>query len=276
MAGSAQKNKGLSREQAAELYRDLQKAMGSMKSGASAAAKPSASPKSKVSGIDAKAIAASISAAMKRDDQKESATSASTSFQSEQALPITKGQYAAIVFVLVFAIGRVAISAMEAAGVGSVNMAEAAIVTTSQNAAKMIPAVMNGVSREEVKILTALDGRRAELEERSKQLDDRQSDIEKRDREFAVRLTQLRELTEKLSNQREQNDKKRSSQLEQLANVYSSMNPPEAAALIEQLDISIAIGLLERMPEKRIGQILALMNSEKALQITRLLSARTN
>ena len=99
---------------------------------------------------------------------------------------------------------------------------------------------------------------------------------EKRDREFAVRLTQLRELTEKLSNQREQNDKKRSSQLEQLANVYSSMNPPEAAALIEQLDISIAIGLLERMPEKRIGQILALMNSEKALQITRLLSARTN
>ncbi len=52
------------------------------------------------------------------------------------------------------------------------------------------------------------------------------------------------------------------------------MNPKEASLLIEQLDITIALGLLERMPEKRIGQILSLMSPDRALTITRMLSGR--
>ena len=57
-----------------------------------------------------------------------------------------------------------------------------------------------------------------------------------------------------------------------LANVYGSMNPQEAATLIEKLDSQIALGLITRMPEKRIGQILALMSPEKALTMTKMLS----
>jgi flagellar motility protein MotE (MotC chaperone) len=52
------------------------------------------------------------------------------------------------------------------------------------------------------------------------------------------------------------------------------MNPAEAAALLEQLDTPIALELLGRMPGKRIGQILALMTSERALTLTRMLSGR--
>ena len=77
-----------------------------------------------------------------------------------------------------------------------------------------------------------------------------------------------------LKGDREKNDKKRSTQLEQLSNVYGSMDPKEAATLIEQLDVTIALSLLERMPEKRIGQILALMNPQRALVITRMLSGK--
>jgi flagellar motility protein MotE (MotC chaperone) len=53
------------------------------------------------------------------------------------------------------------------------------------------------------------------------------------------------------------------------------MNPPEAAHLLEQLDIQVCLTLIQRMPEKRIGQILALMNPQRALELTNLLSRRS-
>jgi flagellar motility protein MotE (MotC chaperone) len=79
-------------------------------------------------------------------------------------------------------------------------------------------------------------------------------------------------MTTALKLDRDKSDKKRNTQIEQLANVYGSMDPKEAASLIEQLDITIALNLLQKMPEKRIAQILALMNPERALGITRMLS----
>jgi flagellar motility protein MotE (MotC chaperone) len=45
-----------------------------------------------------------------------------------------------------------------------------------------------------------------------------------------------------------------------------------AVQLIEQLDVAIALSLIERMPEKGIGQILALKSPGRAPLITRMLS----
>lgn len=276
---TTQKKKGMTREQAAELYRDLQKAMAKMKLEKGA-------PKSaSTSGIDAKAIAASISAAMKRDNgaQRSRPTPEPTVADAPEpvtsALPVTRGQYAAFVFVIVFAIARVSMSVMEAMNLGQATLAEASMkqeiaLPEQTRSVKFNPQSTPGLSREEVKILTTLDSRRAELEERAEKLDERQADLDRREREMAVRLTQLKELTDKLASERDKNEKKKNAQLEQLANVYGSMNPPEAAALIEQLDVTIALSLIERMPEKRIGQILALMRPERALSITKMLSAK--
>jgi flagellar motility protein MotE (MotC chaperone) len=270
-----QKKNGMTREQAAELYKDLQKAMSSMRPGSA----KTAGSKS-ASGIDAKAIAASISAAMKRDDAAGSAASTapiSSGAADDRPLPVTRGQYAALMFVLAFALARVSISALDYAGVGQASIAQASIsASPPYKSMPLQPQQLQaqGFSRDEIKVLTALDGRRADLEERSRRLDDREQDIARRDREFAARMTQLREMTERLTNDRDKDDKKRSGQLEQLANVYGSMNPPEAATLIEQLDVTIALALLERMPEKRIGQILSLMSPERALAITKMLSGK--
>jgi len=162
-------------------------------------------------------------------------------------------------------VAKIAVSALEAIGVGEVQPAQATVV-----------ALPSGPqwSKEETKILTSLDHRRAELEERARRLEQREHEFVARDRDLAVRLTDLKELTERLKIEREKGDKQRGSQLEQLANVYGSMNPPEAAHLLEQLDIQIALSLIQRMPEKRIGQILSLMNAERALELTNRLSSR--
>jgi flagellar motility protein MotE (MotC chaperone) len=160
---------------------------------------------------------------------------------------------------------KIALSALVVSGVGRVEEAQAVVVRAP---------VGPKWSKEEAKILTALDSRRVELEERGARLDKREDEFSARERELAVRITELKELSERLKLQREKGDKQRAAQLDQLANVYSSMNPPEAAHLLEQLDIQVCLSLIERMPEKRMGQILSLMNPQRALELTNLLSKR--
>jgi flagellar motility protein MotE (MotC chaperone) len=170
--------------------------------------------------------------------------------------------------IAVFCCAKVALSAIEATGVVNVEPAQAAIATT--------PVIVGPQwSKEEVKVLTALDHRRAELEERSARMEQRDLELVARDRDIAARLTELKELTERLKVERQKGEKQRSAQLDQLSNVYGSMNPPEAAHLMEQLDIQVCLTLIQRMPEKRIGQILALMNPQRALELTNLLSRRS-
>mgnify|MGYP000222535920 CR=1 FL=1 len=304
------KKKSMSREQATQLYKDLQKNMAALKL-KKAAQRATSGKSANVSGSDkavAAEIAASIKAAMKRDEAgsrpgstkrtsnapvlEEFSGSEKTQLPWEgmpshpglQALfPRTNpGAISAVALVMLFAVIKVVLSALESSGFATVSIAQASLqspapisvmsasISERAGSATGTPEI----SKEEIRILTSLDARRVELEERGKKIDLRDRDLDLRDRELATKMSQLREMTEKLKGERQQDDKKRSTQLDQLANVYGSMNPPEAAQLLAQLDTSIALSLIERMPEKRIGQILALMSPEKALLMTRMLSGR--
>jgi flagellar motility protein MotE (MotC chaperone) len=268
-------DKKLTKEEAQELYDDLSKAMSQMMM-----KRKAAMASTKVGSVHASQNQAATPAA-----KNAQPTSAATytrnavkrntdpAMSSGAVMPAAiahvrgRGQMGAIAFVVLFCIAKIAVSALEAVGVGQVEPAQASVVAPVQVAPQW--------SKEEVKILTALDHRRAELEERSGRLEQREHEFAARDRDLAVRLTELKELTERLKIEREKGEKQRNVQLDQLANVYGSMNPPEAAHLLEQLDISIAHSLIQRMPEKRIGQILALMNAERALELTNRLSSKS-
>lgn len=175
------------------------------------------------------------------------------------------GQGMAVLGIAVLGSIKIGLSALVASGFGAVEPAQAVVAPRP---------VGPQWSKQEVEVLKGLDARRIELEERRKRLEKREEDFALQERELVVRLSELKELTERLKLDREKSDKQRNTQLEQLANVYGSMNPPEAAHLLEQLDIQVALSLIERMPEKRIGQILSLMNASRALELTNLLSKR--
>jgi flagellar motility protein MotE (MotC chaperone) len=284
------KEKKLTREQARELYDDLHKAMSQMmaKEG-----KPSTTPQAKMAtsgspemqskaakeiaqaikaGLNGKAsaIAAATIPAGARDSRARGGLAARMAASRGGSRPGRKagGQAAALMVMGLFCMAKVVISGIEASGIADVAPAEAAMVA--------IAPMSSGQdwSKEEAKVLTALDHRRAELEERSGRVDQREMELTARDRDVAVRLNELKELTDRLKIEREKGDKQRSTQLDQLANVYGSMNPPEAAQLLQQLDIQVALSLIQRMPEKRMGQILALMTPQRALDLTNLLSQR--
>lgn len=266
--------KGMTREQAAELYRDLQKAMSTLREKGSSSSRTSSSTRDVAKEI-AQAIRAKLSNGDAPRQEAPSADAARVLASAgligapQQARKLPLGSRIAVLCILVAAALKVTMSVMEGAGVLSPAQANAAISKPGE--ARLAPGTF---SKEELSVLTQLDQRRAELEKRRERLDERERDMQRLDREYATKLTQLRELTESLRIERERGDKKRSAQIEQLANVYGSMNPPEAAQLLEQLDMTIALALIERMPEKRIAQILSLMDKERALTITKMLSGR--
>ena len=124
----------------------------------------------------------------------------------------------------------------------------------------------------EKELLTELDSRRVELEKRRVDLDRRESELTVKEQELVQRLVELKSLTRRLTEIRKEKDYQYEARLEQLANVYGSMAPQEAAPLIGKLDEQIALALLKRMPGKRMGQILSLMDQERAIELTRLLT----
>jgi flagellar motility protein MotE (MotC chaperone) len=186
-----------------------------------------------------------------------------TRFTSSRALG---GQGVALAVLAFLGCAKITFSALEMSGVARIEEAKAVVARAPAGATW---------TKEEAKILKSLDARRVELEERNARLEKREDEFVAKERELAVRLTELKELSEKLKGEREKGDKQRHTQLDQLANVYGSMNPPEAAHLLEQLDVQVALSLIERMPEKRMAQILSLMNAQRALELTNLLSNRT-
>lgn len=258
----------LTREQARELYDDLSRAMAHMQTKKLGSGNPSPSSAAKVATSAPKSATPKAKAAATYTKHVVGkAQSSMRPLGSVVGSARPRGQMGAYILVALFCCAKVAVSAFEAAGVGSVEPVQAAVVAAPKGPQW---------SKEEAKVLMALDHRRAELEERAGRLEQRELEFTARDRDLALRLTELKELSERLKIERQKGERQRDTQLDQLANVYGSMNPPEAAHLLEQLDIQIAQALIERMPEKRIGQILALMNAQRALELTNRLSRRSS
>ena len=258
---AAQQKKTMTREQAFELYDDLQKSLNEIlrKNPPGAAPPKNARP------------AQPKRAAMPRDEAIPAA--------EMMIKPKAHVRTPTVTYIIFLAIAmKVTLSLLEMTGALSAAPVEAASVSNPANSSESTKPRVAGepFSREEVQILTALDARRAELEERRVRLDAREQELNQRDSEFVSKVAQLKELTNKLKGDREQTEKRQNAQLEQLANVYNAMNPNEAAQLLEQLDSQIALSLVEHMSEKRIGQILPLMSPARALAITRMLSGKAS
>jgi flagellar motility protein MotE (MotC chaperone) len=135
--------------------------------------------------------------------------------------------------------------------------------------------VANGsLTEAEKRVLLSLDDRRVELERRKASLDKKEAEIKKQTRVLAERMAELRSLTARLAEVREEKDRKYDVRMEQLAGVYGSMAPNEAAPLIAKLDEKIALALLQRMTGKRMGQILSVMDPEQAVALTKSLTDR--
>lgn len=261
---------GMTREEAKALYENLHKSMTNWMANKSRQGSVGSNQK-----VDPKKIAETIRQGLRGDSSSFSNFgnygNARISNSASMTLPpiktMDKGQAICLILIIVFAMTKVFFSALEAVGFATVSKVSADI--PSNTVVDVTPG--ENFSKEDKKVLTSLDARRVELAERSKKMDLREIDLTARENELEIQLAELRQLTSKLKSNREGVDQKRNMQVEQLAKIYSAMSPDESAKLMQELDTSIALELMSKMSEKRIGQILSLMDKERALKMSKML-----
>ena len=147
-------------------------------------------------------------------------------------------------------------------------------VVEAVEAPVVVPQPVRTSSVSEREILSQLDSRRVALENRRGMLENREAELKRQMNMMSEKLAELRSLTSRLGERRVEQDQRYEARMEQLASVYGSMAPAEAAPLIGKLDDDIALALLKRFPGKRMGQVLSAMSSERAIELTLLLTDR--
>lgn len=130
------------------------------------------------------------------------------------------------------------------------------------------------VSDAERAILGDLRRRRAELEAREATLVAREGVLAATEQRLAARVEELVVLQtrlEALETARRQRDEE---SWRGLVKLYETMKPREAAAIFNDLDRPVLLGVLDRMKEGKAAPILAAMQPERARQITADLARR--
>lgn len=124
------------------------------------------------------------------------------------------------------------------------------------------------VSTQSEDVLEALAARR-------KALDERQGEVEMREKLLAAaeariddKIAELKELKARVDEVFKTEESRGNEKFESLVKVYENMKPKDAAAVFEQLEMTVLLELLDRMNERKLAAILAAMDPARAQVVT--------
>lgn len=143
-----------------------------------------------------------------------------------------------------------------------------------------LPMVMDAASGKMIPLADTTDGssvaaindrlseRRAELEQREKELDMRSTLMDAAEKRIEERGAELRALEEKITKLVDDNKTAEQQQFVSLVAMYENMKPKDAAAIFDQLDMPVLLGLANAMNPRKMSPILARMSPMKAKALT--------
>lgn len=127
---------------------------------------------------------------------------------------------------------------------------------------------------EEIELLQSLAKRRDELEARERGLSEREALIAATEKRIDGKLEELRQVQATIEALVKQHDAEQDAQLSNLVKIYENMKPKDAAQIFEDLEMDVLLDVVERMKERKVAPVLALMNPEKAREVTLELAQR--
>jgi flagellar motility protein MotE (MotC chaperone) len=130
------------------------------------------------------------------------------------------------------------------------------------------------LSQSEVRLLQALSERRKELDVREGSLNQREALLKAAEQQLVDKqadFVAMRAEVKGLLGQLDEQEKKR---INNLVKLYETMKPKDAAKILNDLELSVLLGVVERMNVRRLAPVLADMDPEKARAITRALATR--
>jgi flagellar motility protein MotE (MotC chaperone) len=123
-------------------------------------------------------------------------------------------------------------------------------------------------------LLEGLARRQAELDAREQELGDREERMKLYEKDVTAKIASLEEIEKRLQARAKAASAAVDAAAESLAKVYGAMKPADAAPILDRLDEPTVLTIFGRMKEKQIGEILPLMNRDKAIVLTRSLAER--
>ena len=118
-------------------------------------------------------------------------------------------------------------------------------------------------------ILTALEKKKKELEQREILLKSEEQRIAALKKEILEKIDLLRAEQEKLNAIVETSKTSDSKRYKDLAKVFDATPPAKAGAMLEQLDVKTAAGITMNMKKDKAGILWGYLSPQKAIEITR-------
>jgi flagellar motility protein MotE (MotC chaperone) len=120
----------------------------------------------------------------------------------------------------------------------------------------------------EVAVLQNLASRRDELARLEKDLDARERLLNVTEERLDKRIAELQVLRDSIESLVRQYDEQEESELQSIVKIYETMKPKDAASILGDLDMSILLGIMEAMKERKSASILAAMEPNRAREVT--------
>ncbi|HEY6917868.1 MAG TPA: hypothetical protein VI412_01310 [Tabrizicola sp.] len=157
----------------------------------------------------------------------------------------------------------------QALGLGSATAAESEAEVPADTAA---PATLPPALPE---LLAAIAVEHKELAERKAALDEREAEIELARAAVLKQNQELTALREDVSRLLDQAKATEAADVSRLVKIYQAMKPTEAAGILQDADLELAVLVLSAMSERNAGPIMAAMSSDRANAVSRVLLERS-
>ena len=127
---------------------------------------------------------------------------------------------------------------------------------------------------EEVDVLQQLAKRREELDLRARQLDEREALIQAAEQRMEQKMAELKALQATVEDLLRVRSEQEEAELKSLVKMYENMKPKAAAKVFEEMDMDVLLDVVDRMNERKVAPILALVTPTRAKEITFELAQR--
>lgn len=124
------------------------------------------------------------------------------------------------------------------------------------------------LTQAEIELLQRLAGRREELDNREREIDQRAALLEAAEGRINNKIRQLQSFQVTIEGLIKTYDEQQEAKMGSLVKIYESMKPKQAALILEDLDMDTLLLVAERMKERKLSDIMAKMNPEKARDVT--------
>jgi flagellar motility protein MotE (MotC chaperone) len=130
------------------------------------------------------------------------------------------------------------------------------------------------LSRSEIQLLQQLSKRRDLLDRRARRLNQRESLLKAAEQKLMDRQAELASIRSEIKKLLGDLDDKEKKRIANLVKIYETMKPKSAARIFDELDMTVLLGVMERMKARKVAPVIAAMKPSRAREVTGALSRR--